>query len=245
MGIRRIRQTEVSKDYIILNAAKTQLKRSITYSEIANSIFKRIIELLYGTKLVGRTIMIMGYGDLGSILAERFRSWGVNVIIYDVDILKLIVAAEKGFKTYDDPMIAAKKERIFMIIGSSGYRSIDKKLLESIEDDLIVTAGATADTLVLNELPYDEWYIIENYGVQIHIKNKMITRLGNGRSINLFLSESIPNQANDIFKAANFLCAILLIKKVMSNGIHIECVDEFLSESGVYNLYYNKYLRQN
>lgn len=244
MGLRRIKETDVSDHYVILDAAKTKLKRSITYCEIANSIFKRIIELLGGTKLVGRTILLLGYGDLGSIVAKRFRELGVNVIIGDIDALKLINAAENGFRTYMDPLEAVKKEKPFMVIGSSGYRSIDKQLIEELPDNSFVTAGATADTLVIDEMKNNGVYEDEQYGVQIHFDKQMITRLGNGRSVNLFLSESIPNQANDIFKAANLLCAFILVENIsLKNGLHLEIVDDYLEKSGIYNMYYNLYFK--
>ena len=50
MGLRRIRPNEGELLYPVLNVAKTKLKRHITYTEISNTIFTRILELLKAEK---------------------------------------------------------------------------------------------------------------------------------------------------------------------------------------------------
>lgn len=58
MGLRRISKLEEKIQYPILNVAKTNLKISITYVEIANSIFLKILNLLGANKIVGRNVLI-------------------------------------------------------------------------------------------------------------------------------------------------------------------------------------------
>ena len=101
MGLRRIKKIKLEKlGYPVLNVAKTDLKKFITYKEISNTIFIRIIELLGDEKISGRVLIQLGYGDLGETLAKRFRQYGVKVIIVDTNIMKLIKAGEEGFTTY-------------------------------------------------------------------------------------------------------------------------------------------------
>lgn len=248
MGLRRIRNLETEPLYPILNIAKTSLKRNITYPEIANSIFLRIIELLGAEKIVGRKVILCGYGDMGEILADRLQKYGVHVIIHDPDIMKLIIASEQGFQTYKDIEEATKKENPFMIIGASGYRSITKSVIESLDNNTYVTAGATADLLVFEELEKEgklKKESISNIGTHYLINDKKITVLGNGRSVNLFNSEAIPNKSNDVFKASMLVASVKLItgNQKIAKDICLEEVENWIRESGILNKYYDLYLK--
>lgn len=249
MGLRRIKGLTSEPIYPILNIAKTSLKRNITYVEIANSIFFRIIQLLGAEKLVGRKVILCGYGDMGEILADKLQKFGIRVVVYDPDIMKLIIASERGFNTYDNIENAVKKENPFLIIGASGYRSITNEVINTLKDGSYVTAGATADLQVLKELEKQNNVKVEtvsNIGTQYLIDNsKRITMLGNGRSVNLFNSEAIPNKSNDVFKASMLVAAKQLIneKNKIPNNVCLEQVEEWIKESKILNKYYDLYLK--
>jgi len=249
MGLRRINKFSNQLLYPVLNVAKTTLKRKIIYPEIANSIFTRIIQLLGGEKIVGRTILLCGYGDMGEIIAERFRSFGIKIIIYDSDVMKLIIAGEKGFNTYRNSVNAVKKEKPFLVIGSSGYKSITDELIKHLPDNSYVTAGATADLSVFVEYENTNKAIvnkISNYGTQYYIYDKHISVLGNGRSVNLFNSESIPNKSNDIFKAAIVVAVNKAINEniELKNQVNLNIVEDWILESKILDVYYDMYLNK-
>lgn len=248
MGLRRISKLEEKIQYPILNVAKTNLKISITYVEIANSIFLKILNLLGANKIVGRNVLILGYGDLGCQLARTFKNYNTRVSVVDPDILKLINAAEYGYSTYLSPVEAIEKEQPFLIIGVSGYQSITKEMVEAMADGTFITAGATADLAIFDEYQKKgaQTFFIKDYGRKIKIDNKLITVLGNGRSINLYKSESIPNQSNDIFKTANYLATLF----VKSNHGYLDVglnnnFDEVLEKTDLYMRYYKRHFVKN
>lgn len=130
-GLKRIGELKENElPYPVLNVAKSKLKRFITYKEIANTIFTRSIELLAGEKLVGRTVIQLGYGDLGEVLADRYSQYGARVIVIEPDVMKCIEAAEKGFTTFRTLEEAIKYDKPFLIVGASGYKSISKEVIE-------------------------------------------------------------------------------------------------------------------
>lgn len=241
MGLRRIKSKEEPLSYPVVNIAKTKLKRELIYPEIAISIFKRVLELMGAQKLRGRRILIMGYGDLGCCLANCFHSHGMSVSVVDPDAFRLILAAEKGYNTFIDPIEAISKFKPFIIVGASGYNSITKEMLNEMCDNTYIVSGATADTKEVDSII--EHIMIERYGKQIKNGDRQITMLGNGRSINLFYSESIPNQANDIFKSGIFLSTVYLIENYlnMENKIYTKELDHFIDKSNIYKIYYNTY----
>ena len=244
MGLRRIKELK-QVTYPILNVAKTKLKKYITYPEISNTIFVRIIELLGGEKIVGKKAIVCGYGDLGTILAERLRSYGVQVNIVDTDILRLIVAAENGFNTYKSIIDACRYDAPFIIIGASGYYSITKDIFPYLNEKTYITAGATADLMAFKDYNRMSNYI-DGLGTQYMIGDKQIIVLGNGRSVNLYKSEAIPNRSNDIFKAGQLVTVYNSIKncKKLNNEVELNIVDQWIDESGILDEYYNIHFKK-
>lgn len=248
-GLKRINDLNVDElPYPVLNVAKSKLKRFITYKEIANTIFTRSIELLSGEKLIGRTVIQLGYGDLGIVLAERYRDYGTRVIVIEPDVLKSIDATEKGFTTYRTLEEAIKYEKPFLIVGASGYQSISKEVIEQLEDKTFVTSGATADLTIFKEYEKNGYKHIEipRYGTQYEINGKYITVLGNGRSVNLFDSEAIPNQANDVFKASQLVVTDKIVNTNvdLKNQVEVDIVDKWIDESEILEQYYDLYFRK-
>ena len=65
--------------------------------------------------------------------------------------------------------------------------------------------------------------------------------LGNGRSVNLYNSEAIPNRSNDIFKAGQLVTVYNSIKSdyKLESQVELNIVDEWIEESGILNKYYD------
>lgn len=248
-GLKRIKNLNVKElPYPVLNVAKSKLKRFITYKEISNTIFTRTLELLGGEKIVGRTIIQLGYGDLGETLADRYRDYGARVIVIEPNVLKCIQAAEKGYTTFRTFEEAIKYEKPFLIVGASGYKSISKEVIEQLEDGTFITSGATADLDIFKEYKKSgyEYKEIPRYGTQFIINGKHITILGNGRSVNLFDSEAIPNKSNDIFKASQLVVTDKVIneKTNLNNDVEVDIVDKWIDESEILEKYYDLYLKK-
>lgn len=244
MGLRRINKLD-KIDYPVLNVAKTQLKRNLTYPEISNSIFVRIIELLGGEKLVGKSVLLCGYGDMGEILADRLKNYGCRVSVVDPDIMRLIIAGERGFNTYRTILEAVKDNSPFLIVGASGYNSITKDIFEYLGEKTYFTGGATADLALFNEFQNNSQYI-NKFGTQYLIDDKKMIVLGNGRSVNLYYSEAIPNRSNDIFKAGTLVAVLnsYISNGKLNNDVNLNIVDEWINESGILDYYYDLHIRK-
>ncbi len=245
MGLRRIRPMD-DLLYPVLNVAKTTLKRKLTYPEISNSIFLRILELIGAEKLVGRDVLLLGYGDMGEILADRMRDFGMRVNIFDTDIMRLIIAGEKGYRTFKDNVTAVRETKPILVVGASGYYSITEEMVKELPDYAFITAGATADLSFFKQFENDSkvYHKISNLGSQYKIFDKQITVLGNGRSVNLFGSEAIPNRANDIFKSAISVTARNAIAEgeELKQSLELDKVENWINESGILEKYYGMYI---
>ncbi len=68
--------------------------------------------------------------------------------------------------------------------------------------------------------------------------------LGDGRSLNLFEADAIPNQGYDAYRAGTLIAAGALCRQAdqIPAGVHTSLVDEIIRDSGLYDAYYDTYL---
>ena len=108
-----------------------------------------------------------------------------------------------------------------------------------------LTGIATKDLSQLESLGQNcKVFEIPGIGFEYRIRDGLVfTQLGNGRSINLYRSESIPNRASDMFRSAVLLSTANLVDryKGLRGGIYLEEVNELIESSDLYERYYDLY----
>jgi adenosylhomocysteinase len=246
IGSKRLLQLP-SIDIPIFDIGRSKLKEVITYPEIAESGVMRVREMIPAEKLRGRQVLVLGYGTSGRQVARIFHSIGCKVSIVDTDILALIEAAENGLRTFKSAYMAINEIKPFLVFGCTGEIALTYNEFNALPDGAFITAIATKDLSELRnrELPY-EVTPLPNFGYEYKSKEgKRFYQLGDGRSFNLFLSEAIPNRANDVFKSGIFVVAKDLSERFydLNGGIYVEEADLAIKKSGLLDLYYNTYLK--
>jgi len=244
-GIRRLELLN-SVDIPVYDVARSEFKISITYPEIGESCVKRIRELLAAEKFSGRSILIVGYGAAGASIAQIFRTLGGVVSVVDTNVMRLIEAAEKGFRTFRSVEAAIERVQPFLVVGCTGNVSFSQEDIERLPHNAYITAVATKDLTILNTIK-ENYHVapIPHLGYQYtDAHGKRFTQLGDGRSVNLFESEAIPNRANDVFKTGIFVAALHLAQNYsqLAPGVHWEAVDAAIMQSGLLERYYDVYL---
>ncbi|MFJ2466768.1 hypothetical protein [Pseudomonas sp. NPDC087615] len=232
----------------VLDLARSRLKTALVYPEIADACFRRVRHMLCDEKFSGRTVIIAGYGNAGRPLAEKFRSIGCQVVVVDVNKIPLICAAEEGFRTFSSLRKALERHKPMLVVGCSGEVSIGAEDLELIPDGCYLTGIATRDlSAIRKNLGEQQITEIPRFGTEYRLSaDRVFYQLGDGRSVNLFESDSIPNKAGDIFRAAVLIMLASGIEKPRSfeAGINLKVVDDLLQDSGIFDLYYETYLDQ-
>ncbi len=71
-----------------------------------------------------------------------------------------------------------------------------------------------------------------------------VIMLGDGRSLNLFEADAIPNQGYDAYRAGTLIAAGALCRQAdqIRAGVHTSLADEIIRRSGLYDAYYDTYL---
>lgn len=230
----------------VLNMARSQVKSRLGYREIADSCLRRLRALLPDRKIIGRQVLLLGYGTLGSRLAAQLRDLGCRVDIADTDLPALIDAAEHGFTTYRTAAQALAATRPFLIIGTTGEIALTDTDLSVLPDGVLLAPFATRDFSALTENAVHRAGAVELPGVGMRFAlpgEKSLTLLGNGRSMNLFEADSIPSQGYDAYRAATLIVATALCADPgrIPAGLHTAPADTAITDAGLWEAYYDLY----
>ncbi len=241
-GIKRI-STAGPLAIPVLNMARTQIKTLLGYPEIADSCLRRLRARLPDHQLVGRTVLLIGYGTLGSRLAPALRALGCRLAVVDTHLPTLLTAAEAGYATHRTAAHALRATRPFLVIGTTGEIALTENDLPLLPDGVFLAPFATRDFSVLTRLDPTE---IPGVGLRYRLgeHDRSITLLGNGHSLSLFRADSIPNQGHDAYRAATLVAAAHLCADPdrLPPGLHTHPADAAIAEAGLFEAYYDLYL---
>lgn len=230
----------------VLNMARSQVKSRLGYREIADSCLRRLRALLPDRKIIGRQVLLLGYGTLGSRLAAQLRDLGCRVDIVDTDLPALIDAAELGFTTYRTANQALAATSPFLIIGTTGEVALTDTDLSVLPDGVLLAPFATRDFSALTENAAHRAGAVEIPGVGVRFDlpgERAVILLGNGRSMNLFEADSIPSQGYDAYRAATLIAATALCADPgrIPTGLHTAPADTAITAAGLWEAYYDLY----
>ncbi|MGV9836527.1 hypothetical protein ACWDUL_20395 [Nocardia niigatensis] len=230
----------------VWNMARSAVKTKMGYAEIADSCLRRLRSMLPTAKFIGRSVLLLGFGTLGSRLALLLRAQGSRVCVVDTDMISLITAAEAGFCAHRTASEALECARPFLVLGTTGEVALSLADLDLLPDGSFLAPFATRDFSVLRqpemaalgtELPGFGWRFDLPRGSSLVL-------LGDGRSLNLFEADSIPNQGYDVYRAGTLIAAKALCRSFAEQqpGVFTEAADAAIARSGLYDMYFDLYL---
>ncbi|MER7983699.1 hypothetical protein [Streptomyces sp. NPDC095817] len=243
-GLQRISRTDV--EVPIFNMARSRLKTHIAYAEIADSCLRRVRSLLHGQKLLGRRIVCLGFGTLGARVARGLRASGGRVLVVDTDSLALISAAEEGFETARTLGAALEREAPFLITGSTGAQALTAEDLPLLPQNVFLAGFATKDFALFSRNSENlSSRKISDIGTEYLLSGgRKAILLGDGRSLNLYEAEGIPNQGYDAYRAGTYLAAVSMCRSVedLQPGVHVQAADQAIEDAGLFDAYYDTYI---
>lgn len=217
----------------VLNLARSTVKTLLGYPEIADSCLRRLRALIPAHKVIGRPVTLLGYGTLGSRLAHGLRSLGARVSIVDTDIRALVTAAEAGYPTRRTLAEAITADPPFLLAATTGEIALSPTDLPLLPDGLLLAPFATRDfSLLVDGDLAEQAAQIPGLGVRYRLSgDRHVTLLGDGRSLNLFEADSIPNQGYDAYRAGTLVAAKALCARpdAFPVGVHVAPADEAIA----------------
>ncbi|MCX2968215.1 MULTISPECIES: hypothetical protein [Streptomyces] len=228
----------------VLNMARSQVKTRLGYREIADSCLRRLRTILPDRKIIGRPVLLIGYGTLGSRLAPALRTLGCRLTVVDTNLLTLIDAAEVGHTTYRTAGQALRATDPFLVIGTTGEMALTEDDFAHLADGTLLAPFATRDFSLLPEHAKTRAEI-PGVGLRFGLDNdRHVTLLGDGRSLNLFEADSIPNQGYDAYRAGTLIAAghLCAHHDSIPPGLHTAPADQAITDAGLLDAYYDLHL---
>lgn len=179
LGIRCLNSPEGSRDSVgehcialLLNLLNKVCKSD---AEVRNNIWDRNAN--WGTEIKGKTVGIIGYGNMGSAFAEKLSGFGANVIAYDkykfdysdefvkecemdelyeeCDVLSLhIPLTEETNYLVDTAYLEKFKKQIYLINSSRGFNVKTKDLVQALKAGKV--KGAALDVLEYEKSAFEK-----------------------------------------------------------------------------------------
>ncbi|MBX2823855.1 MAG: hypothetical protein KTR33_03935 [Gammaproteobacteria bacterium] len=209
-----------------VNCAQTRLKQiegKMVGEAVVSALDIILRELGYAT--VGRQALVLGYGWVGKGTATSLKQRGMQVTIYDEDIIQCVDAAVDGYQLLRLPSASLPEpmtQQPAIVIGASGFRSIDAALLDKLPHRCFIASGASKDHEIdLEHLQKNSRAVSRIHRhVEAHeLKDgKTIFLINKGFPVN-FTSASVPDEIVEFL----FAELIMLIPFLLEQNLPPDC----------------------
>jgi adenosylhomocysteinase len=177
------------------------------------------------TLLAAKTVVVCGFGPCGSGIAERIRGLGAHVVVTEVDAVRALEAAMRGFRVL--PMAAAAPIGELFITATGCTDVIGPEHLAVMRDgailanaghfDVEIDVRALADlAVVMNPAirPHADEYVLAD--------GRRLILLAEGRVVNLVAAEGSPPAVMDVSFGVQALAMAWLAsgEAMPSAGVH-------------------------
>lgn len=209
-------------DIPVLSVARSPLKLEEDYLIGHEIVIKSEIFLAnYGTTLLGKKALVIGFGKIGSSIAGNLRNRGVIVSVSDYRSIRQADALARGFSFSQN--FYKKIPEVDMIYIANGEKSMDLRELESLELDhslYVFSATSSEDTFsshgMLSKLPVHGHGHSVDYKILKSVTNKDIFLANSGNAINFTYTTSTLSEYVQLTQAE---MAVMLIEEFEPSDI--------------------------
>lgn len=131
-------------DCPVITVARSPLKLPEDYL-VASSVVFSIEAVLreYAEILQTRSATVIGYGRVGSPVAEILRGRGISTVVHDIDPVKLAEAAAKGFRAY--PRLSDALSQASLVVCATGNKALNLRGFAMLRSGCVVASVTSAD----------------------------------------------------------------------------------------------------
>lgn len=128
----------------IVTVARSPLKLPEDYL-VASSVVFSVEAILRDQAeiLQTRTAAVIGYGRVGSSLADILRGRGINTVVFDTDPVKLAEAAARGFQA--NTRLEDALSHSSLVVCATGRKALDLRGFGMLQSGCVVASVTSAD----------------------------------------------------------------------------------------------------
>lgn len=189
-----------------------QVGRSVAYS------VERLLRLRFYRLLSERRVLVLGYGGIGTALAEHLRRSGAQVAVYDPDEVRMSAAVVHGYRTGAREDLLRWAE---VIVGVSGHRALTADDLPLLRDGVVLASGSSKQVeFDVEGLHQDAEAVVEVDEVtELQVADRTVYLLNEGKPVN-FMEQSILGSVLDLVYTELYLCTRELAARPWEPGLH-------------------------
>ncbi|MCL7387511.1 MAG: adenosylhomocysteinase [Thaumarchaeota archaeon] len=162
----------------------------------------------------GKNVVVVGFGQVGSGIAERARGLGAKVTVVEVDPIKALKAVMYGFNV--DTLSRAAEYGDIFITATGNINVIRGEHFEKMKDGAILANAGHMDVEISKkelEMLAKEKVEVSNLMTLFRMKDgRKIYLLGDGRLVNLVCAEGHPSEVMDLSFSLQALCVEFIVK---------------------------------
>lgn len=165
--------------------------------------------------LAGKNVVVVGYGRVGSGIAERARGLGAKVTVVEADPIKALKAAMSGYLVASMDKAASYGD--IFITATGNINVIRREHIEKMKDGAILANAGHFDVEIskpdLNELSIEKEKIsdcVDRYTLK---NGRRVYLLAEGRLVNLGCAEGHPSEVMDL----SFSIQALSVRYILEN----------------------------
>jgi adenosylhomocysteinase len=189
-----------------------QVGRSVAYS------VERLLRRRFYRLLSERNVLVLGYGGIGTALADQLRHTGARVSVFDPDQTRMAEAVVRGFRTGDRADLLSWAD---VIIGVSGHRALTAVDLPLLRDGVILASGSSKQVefdVVGISAAASSIVVADEVG-ELTVNGRTVYLLNEGKPVN-FMEQSILGSVLDLVYTELYLCTRELARKAWDPGLH-------------------------
>lgn len=189
-----------------------QVGRSIAMS------IERLLRNHFYSLLAEQRVLILGYGGIGTALAEHVRRIGARVAVYDPNEVRMSAAVVHGYRVGSRTDLLSWAD---VIIGVSGHRSVTVEDMLLLRDGVILASGSSKQVEIdVHGLREHATSTMRTEDVEtLAIAGRSVHLLNDGKPVN-FLEQSILGGILDLVYSELFLCTRELAHTLKAPGLH-------------------------
>lgn len=231
----------------VFSVAESHLKGTIESYGVADAAVRNVLALLPHEKLEGRNALVIGYGRIGQEVASILRFRRMQVAVYDRNVVPLVTAHERGYRTDRDLGQLVENWKPLLVFGCAGAGSMTREHFERIEDNCYLVSTTSRDyEFVLDDLDsmsLDNEKLGRTGTVYRLASGVEVLVLAHGLPINFYYAESLPTRYVDVVLASMLIgaCTLVLDGRRFVPGHNLEATNRVLVECEVLERYYELY----
>ncbi len=183
--------------------------------------------------LAGKTVVVAGFGRVGSGIAERARGMGARVVVVEPDPIKALQAYMNGFTVTS--MSKASEIGDVFITATGNIDVIRAEHFEKMKDGAFLANAGHMDVEInkqdLQQLAVSVETIRENVKLYRLRNGRKLFLLAEGRLVNLVCAEGHPSEVMDLSFSLQAESLRYLIQNAEKLGKHVYAVPREIDEA--------------